>query len=469
MSGTFDVFRASFPGKVLLPGDADYDVVRGVWNGAIDRRPALIARCTTAAEVGAALAFGRQSGLTMSIRGGGHNFAGSAVCEGGLMIDLGLMKGVRIDAEARRARVGGGATWADLDAAAQQHGLAVPGGFISHTGIGGLTLGGGVGWLTKTCGLSIDNLIGAEVVTADSRTVRASEDENPDLFWALRGGGGNFGVVTEFEYRLNPVGPMVNLGLFFYELERGAAMLKLGRELVRTLPAHATPFLACLNAPPAPFVPEADRGRPGYALLIMTQGAPEDHAALAAQVRATLTPLFELVTPIPFAALQQMFDPSAPWGILGYEKALYLDELSDAAIDVITAHFPRKASPMSFVPMFTLDGAYRAAAEDATAFSGPRSARYLVNIAAVAPDRGLYDADVAWSRAFWEALRPHAVGPGSYVNFIVEDDQERVRASYGAAKYDRLARIKAEWDPDNVFRHNANIKPAAGGGSAVGA
>jgi FAD/FMN-containing dehydrogenase len=460
MSHSIESFRSTFDGELLLPGHEDYDKVRGVWNGAIDRRPAAIARCSTPAQVAAAIAFAQKAGLDLSVRGGGHNFAGSAVCADGLMIDLGRMNGIEIDAPGRRARCGGGTTWAGLDGAAQQHGLAVPGGFISHTGIGGLTLGGGVGWLTKSMGLSIDNLVSADVVTADSRMVRASATENPELFWALRGGGGNFGVVTTFEFGLNPVGPMVHLALLFYDLEHGGAMFRLAREVIPSLPADTTAFLGCLNAPPAPFVPTANQGQPGYAILLMGQGSAEAHADHVAAVRAALPPLFEMVTPIPFVALQQMFDPSAPWGILGYEKALYLDELSDGAIDTITAHVPRKNSPMSFCPIFTLGGAFRSVADEATAFGGSRSSRYLVNIAALAMTRDLYETDVAWAREFWTALRPHAAGSGSYVNFIVEDEPDRVRASYGPVKYERLARIKAAWDPENVFHHNANIKPA---------
>jgi FAD/FMN-containing dehydrogenase len=448
--------------ELLRPGQPGYDAARSVWNGAIDRRPAVIARCASAAEVADAIALARRSDLAISVRGGGHNFAGTAVCEGGLMIDLGRMRSVEIDAEGRRASCGGGATWADLDGAAQQHGLAVPGGFISHTGVGGLTLGGGVGWLTKIAGLTVDSLLAAEVVTADSRTLRASAGENPDLFWALRGGGGNFGVVTRFEFRAHPVGPMVNLGLFFVDAQRGGELFRFARQRIGTLPARATAFLACLDAPPAPFVPDAHKGRKGYALLVMSDGPPEEHAVLAAGIRGELSPLFELVTPMPFVALQQMFDASAPWGILGYEKALYLDELGDGAIEVITAHAPRRASPLSFCPIFVLDGAYRAHTDEATAFGGPRGARFLVNLAAIAPTRELYEADRAWARAFWDALRPHAVGGGSYVNFIAEDDEDRVRASYGPAKYERLARIKATYDPDNVFHHNANIRPAPG-------
>ena len=301
------------------------------------------------------------------------------MCDDGLMIHLGAMNGVAVDPVARRAVCGGGATWADVDAATQQHGLATPGGFISHTGIAGLTLGGGIGWLTKKAGLSCDNLVAAEVVTADSRIVRASRDENPDLFWALRGGGGNFGVVTSFEYALHPVGPLVNLGLFFFGLDDGPAALRFSRDFIDTLPEEATAFLAIgLSAPPAPFVPEQYRFRPGHALLVVGFGSAEEHRDIVAPIRKAVTPLFELVTPMPFVALQQMFNESATWGLLGYEKALYLDELSDAAIAVIGEHVPKKSSPLSFCPTFSLTGAYRSLGDADTAFGGRRSGRLRV-------------------------------------------------------------------------------------------
>ncbi|MEO5813738.1 MAG: FAD-binding oxidoreductase [Gemmatimonadaceae bacterium] len=383
------------------------------------------------------------------------------MCDGGVMIHLGAMNGVVVDAAARRAVCGGGATWADLDAATQQHGLATPGGFISHTGVAGLTLGGGIGWLTKTAGLSCDNLVAAEVVTPDSRVVRASQDENPDLFWALRGGGGNFGVVTSFEFALHSVGPMVNLGLFFFGLENGAEALRFARDYIKTLPEQATAFLGVgLSAPPAPFVPEEHRFKPGHALLVVGFGSPAAHASVVAPIREAVVPLFELVTPIPFVALQRLFNESATWGLLGYEKALYLDELSDEAIAVISEHVPKKSSPLSLCPTFVLAGAYGTPSDADTAFGGSRSAAYVFNIEAAAPNRELYEADRAWVRSFWEAMRPHAAGSGGYVNFMAEADEERVRSSYGADKYERLARVKFEYDPDNVFHLNANIKPA---------
>ncbi len=453
-------FRSGFTGKVITSDDPDYDSARSVWNGAINRRPAVIARCSSAKEVTAAIQFARDQGLEISVRGGGHNFAGSAVCEGGLMIDLSGMRQVTVDPVARRAVCGGGATWGDLDAATQAHGLAVTGGFISHTGIGGLTLGGGIGWLTRKAGLSSDNLVSAEVVTADGRILRASADANRDLFWAIRGGGGNFGVVTSFEYRLHEVGPLVHLGLFFWGLDKGAQALRFSRDFIKELPEGTAGFIGGLSAPPAPFVPEQHRLAPGYALLVVGLGSPEEHARAIKPVRGEVPPLFELVTPIPYTQLQKMFDEANPWGILGYEKALYLDGLTDDVIRVFTEHLPRKKSPLSFVPIFVLDGAYRHVGENDTAFGGSRAARFALNIAAICPAPELLEADRAWVRSFWQALRPYASGVGSYVNFMAEYEEDRVRAAYGAAKYERLARIKADFDPDNVFHLNANIKPA---------
>lgn len=460
-SGQFESFRNGFDGEVLTPSQPDYDTARAVWNGAIDRRPAVIARCRTVQQVACAIRYARETGLEISVRGGGHNYAGHAVCDGGMMIHLGEMKDVRVDPVARRAVCGGGATWADVDAATQAHGLATPGGFISHTGIGGLTLGGGIGWLTDLAGLSCDNLVGAEVVTADGRILHASPTEHADLFWALRGGGGNFGVVTSFEFALHPVGPMIHLGLFFYGLDDNLPALQFVRDYVKQMPARTTASLAIgLTAPPAPFVPEPYRGRAGHALLVAGFGSAEEHQRAIAPIREAVPPLFEMVTPMPFVALQQMFNDFAIWGTLGYEKALYLDELSDAAIAVIGEHIPKKTSPLSFCPTFTLSGAYRLASDGDTAFGGSRNAAYVFNIEAAASDRETYEADRAWVRDFWSAMRPHATGSGGYVNFMVEADEARVRASYGEQKYQRLARIKAEYDPDNVFHLNANIRPA---------
>lgn len=453
-------FRAEFTGVVITPEDRSYDRARSVFNGAIDRRPAVIARCTTRHEVATALRFGIDHGLDVSVRGGGHNFAGFAVCDGGLMIDLSEMRQVTVDPATQRAVVGGGATWADLDAATQAYGLAVTGGFISRTGIGGLTLGGGIGHLTPLAGLSCDNLVSAEVVTADGSLLAASAKENSDLFWAIRGGGGNFGVVTSFEYRLHHVGPIVHLGLFFWDVQKGTEALRLSRDFMDTLPSNTSAFIAGLSAPPAPFVPQRYHGAPGFALLIVGFGSSEEHAHIVKPIRDTVTPLFELVTPMPYTQLQQMFDEANPWGVRAYEKSLYLDELSDESIRVFTDYLPRKRSPLSVVPVFYLGGAYGRVAEDETAFGGSRRSRFAFNISAVCPDPSLFDGERNWVRSFWSALRPCAISSGSYVNFMSEDAEDRVKAAYGAAKYERLARIKAKYDPDNVFHLNANIKPS---------
>jgi FAD/FMN-containing dehydrogenase len=457
-----DAFRASFGGRVFVSGDSDYDSHRSVWNGAIDRRPLAIAHCQNAAHVADAIRYARARRLEIAVRGGGHNYAGHAVCDAGMMIHLGAMNGVIVDPKARRMVCRGGATWADVDAATQQHGLAVPGGFISHTGVAGLALGGGIGWLTKKAGLTCDNLIAAEIVTADSSVLHVSKDEHPDLFWALRGGGGNFGVVTTFEFALHHGGPMVNIALFFWGLADGAGALAYSRDFIQTLPDNAAGFLGvALSAPPAPFVPEQYRFAPGNALLVAGLGSPEEHAAIVAPVRAARPPLFELVTPIPYVALQQMSNDGAPWGVYGYEKSLYLDQLSDAAIATISEHAPKKKSPLSFCPTFALAGAFGALGDADTAFGGSRSASYVFNIAGHGPTRELYEADREWVRNFWDAMRPHASGAGGYVNFMTDPDEERVRAAYGDAKYERLARLKAEYDPDNVFHLNANIRPAS--------
>jgi FAD/FMN-containing dehydrogenase len=453
-------FRAEFTGKVITPEDPDYDKARSVFNGTINRHPAVIARCTTPTEVAAAIKFGIDQALEISVRGGGHNFAGFAVCEGGLMVDLSEMRQVTVDAAARRAVAGGGAIWHDLDAATQAHGLAVTGGFISRTGIGGLTLGGGIGHLTAQAGLSCDNLVSAEVVTADGGILTASANENPDLFWAIRGGGGNFGVVTSFEYRLRQVGPLVNLGLFFWGVDKGTAALRISRDFLKTLPQNTSGFIGGLSAPPAPFVPQQHHFAPGFALIVVGFGSAEEHAQVVKPIRDAVAPLFELVTPMPYTQLQQMFDEANPWGILAYEKALYLDELTDDAIRVFTEYLPKKKSPLTLVPVFFLGGAYGRVRDDETAFGGSRNARYAFNISAVCPDPASFEGERSWVRSFWQALRPYASSAGSYVNFMSEYEEDRVKAAYGPAKYERLARIKAKYDPDNVFHLNANIKPA---------
>ena len=289
---------------------------------------------------------------------------------------------------------------------------------------------------------------------------RASSEENPDLFWAVRGGGGNFGVVTSFEFALHQVGPIVQLGLSFWGVEQCRDALRAARDLVPSLSDDESMFLAALNAPPAPFVPEEYQGSLGYAVIVVGHGSQEVHQQAVDALREAAPPLFVFDTPIPFTQLQQLFDENAPWGILGYEKAVYLDELSDGAIDVIAEHVPKKASPMSFMPVFVLGGEYARRSDADTAFGGSRRTRYVLNIAAIAPTAELLDADRAWVRSFWADLVPHATGVGSYVNFMSEFEEDRIRAAYGAEKYERLSRIKATFDPENIFHLNANIEPA---------
>ncbi len=453
-------FREGFGGRTLLPSDEGYDGARSLWNGEIDRRPAVIAQCTTAEQVAAAVTFAVAHDIEIAVRGGGHNFAGHGCCDGGLMVDLSQMNGVAVDPAARRAVCGGGTTWADLDAATQEHGLATIGGVISHTGVGGLTLGGGIGWLSRELGLACDNLVGATIVTADGRVLHTSPAEHPDLFWALCGGGGNFGVVCEFEFVLHEVGPMVNLGLFFWTIDRTVEALRFSRDFVDQLPTGFGAQIVGLNAPPAPFVPEQHHFEPGWVLAVVGFRSQEEHAAVIGAIREAVPPTFEFVTPIPYTDLQKMLDESAPWGILAYEKALYLNELSNEAIDIIAEQMPKKASPMSIVPVFPMGGAYAEVPDKDTAFGGSRSAKFVFNISAAAPDQSLLDADRDWVRGFYDALLPHSSGNATYINFLVEPDDDRVRASYGADKYDRLARVKAQYDPENVFHLNANIKPA---------
>ncbi|MGQ0575924.1 MAG: FAD-binding oxidoreductase [Pseudonocardia sp.] len=456
-----DALRTAMAGAVLAPGDDGYDDARKVWNADVDKRPLLIAGCASTSDVAAAVSFARERGLEIAIRSGAHSTTGACVTDGGVMIDLRALNTVSVDPEARRVRVGGGALLGDVDAATTAHGLAAPFGVVSHTGVGGLTLGGGLGWLTRKFGASIDNLVSAEVVLADGRVVRASADSEPDLFWALRGGGGNFGVVTEFEFRLHPMNPMVDLGFFFWELDQGPAVLRLLRELVADLAPDLNVIFGGLNAPPAPFVPEAYHLVPGYGLMVVGFDGTPAHAPLLEQIRAAVPPAVEMVTPIPYVALQQMQDEGTAWGFHNYIKGTFVEELSDDVIDVIAERIPRKASPLSMVLFYLLDGAYSQVGEDDTAFGGGRSPRYAVFLVGTAPNAELMAADRAWVRELWDALRPLAIGSGEgYVNDLVDiRDEARVRATYGA-KYDRLARIKAQYDPGNVFHLNANIKPA---------
>jgi len=455
-----DGLRSRFSGRVITAADSDYDQARSVWNGAIDAHPAVIARSAGPGDVAAAVGFAQDAGLEISVRGGAHSFGGASVGDGGLTVDLSGICQVTVAPGARTARVGGGATLAQLDAATQAHGLATTGGTVSHTGVGGLTLGGGFGWLTGQFGLSCDNLLSAEVVTASGEVLRASADQHPDLFWALRGGGGNFGVVTEFEFQLHPVGPQAQLGVFFWDADDGAAALALAQQVTADLPPRMGSLIFGGNAPPAPFVPQQYHFRPGFGLIVAAFGADAEHARLAGQIRSALPPLVEFIAPIPYTGLQQILDEAAPWGILAYQKALYLDALSSEVISIITAQMARKQSPMSNLLAVPMGGAFCQVPDQATAFGGSRTPCVIVTAAAFAPEPGLLAADRDWARQLWAGLLPYSQGPGGYVNLMADYEADRVRASYGPAKYQRLAQIKAAYDPGNVFHRNANINPA---------
>jgi FAD/FMN-containing dehydrogenase len=460
LSGGTDALRAALTGPVLVPGDAGYDETRATWNGDIDRRPAAIAEVADDADVVAALRFARAAGLDLTVRGGGHNSSGTSVAEGALMIDLGALDSVVVDPDARTARVGGGATLGLLDAAATAHGLATPVGTLSDTGVGGLTLGGGMGWLSRKFGLAIDNLLSVRVVTADGEILRAAADENPDLFWAVRGGGGNFGVVTEFEFRLHRVDPMVQMGMFFFPLDRIADVLRLTRDLTEDLDQDLNVIVGGVNAPPAPFVPEAWQGAPGMAIVLVGFDGTPAHAEVARRIRAAVTPVFELVTPMPYAALQQLFDEGNTWGQLCYEKGTYIDDFSDGVIEVLADMVPRKVSPLSQLLFMRLDGRFCEIDEDATAFGGTRTPRFMAFLLGMVPAGADLSGEREYIRGLFTALQPYAEGRGTYVNALSPDEPDRIRASYSAPKYARLAEVKAAYDPGNVFHHNTNIPPA---------
>lgn len=448
--------RGAMRGDVVTPDDTGYDEARKVWNGDIDRRPAVIARCTTTADVRAALAFGRANRLPIAIKGGGHSLPGHSTGDGVLVIDLRPMNAVAIDPAGRRATVQGGAIWSEVDQAAQAHGLAVTGGHVSHTGVGGLTVGGGVGHLHRKLGLTIDNLISARVVTADGRELAASAAENADLFWAIRGGGGNFGIATEFVFKLTPVGPTVLGGRAFWAPERGPELMRRYRELCKNCPDELTALLAYMHAPPFDFVPKAVQLTPGYALV--TAGTDVEIAARAvAEIRSFGPPLFDVIGPMPYLALQTMIDPALPPGIKAYLKAHYVDEFSDEVIQ--TFHHQTAKMPPGFSQMITIQmgGAIARVPDELTAFGG-RSRGFQTLFIGVWQDDAQRPACVQWARGFWEAVEPHS--KGVYVNLADTLDESSLKVTYGAQKFARLQQIKAKYDPENVFRLNQNIAPA---------
>jgi FAD/FMN-containing dehydrogenase len=449
------VLRAGFSGKLILSGDGGYDACRQVFNGIHDKRPALIARCASAADVAAAIGFARQQRLAIAVRSGGHSVAGLSTCEGGLLIDLAGLKTITVDPVARTARAGGGVLWGEFDAATQAHGLHTPGGRVTTTGLGGFTTGGGYGWTSSTYGLACDNLISAQVVLADGRIVTASEDEHTDLFWGIRGGGGNFGVVTEFQFRLHPLGPIVYAGMMLFPMDRAVEVMRAWRDFADAAPDTVATGCAILTAPPAPFVPDHLKGRVALGIMNMYVG---DAAAggSAIQPLLNLGAAVDLMQPMPYTAFQAITDAAAPKGLRNYWRGEYLDTLSDAAIDTYVTNGSALAAasmPLGQMVLFRVGQAVAAVAEDATAFSH-RSARYLFHPITIwqspADDARL----IAGNRAFCEAMRPFTTG-GAYLNFTPED----VRTGFGDTKYARLAALKERYDPGNVFCQSQNIAP----------
>jgi FAD/FMN-containing dehydrogenase len=447
-------------GDVLLPSHDDYDQARKIWNGMIDKRPAFIVRCTGPADVIDAVKFARAHDLLVSVRGGGHNVAGKSLCDDGMVIDLSKMKGIRVDPNSGTARAQAGVTLGELDRETQVFGLAVPSGIVTTTGIAGLTLGGGFGWLSRKYGLSCDNLISVDIVTAEGEFLTASKTENEDLFWGLRGGGGNFGIVTSFEYKLQPVGPMVLGGMLLHPMEDALKFLRFYRDFIADAPDElaAAPILRL--APPAPFLPKEVHGKPVVGVIVLHAGSIEEAESLIAPLRQYGTPLIDGISPKPFRVLQSLLDASARPGLNYYVKSEFLPALSDDVIDTIVDHASRITSPQSVIAGFHLGGAVSRVDEDATAYSH-RDAAYslIINCAWIDPDES--EKHIQWTRAFWEALQPFSSG-GAYVNFQSRDEgEDRVKATYGTAKFERLSALKQKYDPLNFFRLNQNIKPAS--------
>ena len=450
--------RDSIHGPVIAPDDEGYDAARAIWNGAIDRRPACIARCTGVADVVAAVRFARERELLVAVRSGGHGVGGHALCDDGLVIDLSPMKGIRVDPAARIARAEAGVLWGELDRETQLHALATVGGIVTHTGIAGLTLGGGIGWLMRKHGATVDNLLSVDLVTAEGGLVTASADEHPDLFWGIRGGGGNFGVVTSLEYRLHPVGPIVLAGPIFHPLEDAREVLAFYREFIAAAPDELTTIFELSVAPPAPFLPEDVHGKPIVMVGACYAGAPEDGIEVVRPLKEFGNPLVDLLEPKLYTALQSMFDPSVPHGWHRYWKSVELPALTDDVIDTLVEHASAQTSPKSYCIVFQLGGALARAREDETAFS-QRDATYNVNINAVwTEDDPESERHVAWARDFFSAMQPHA-GGRVYVNFLGDEGAKRVRQAYGDRQYERLVELKRAYDPTNFFRLNQNIEP----------
>jgi len=458
-SDAVEQLRSDLRGTLLAPGAPGYDESRTIWNAMIDRRPALIARCTSAADVAAAVRFARDHDLLLAVRGGGHNIAGNAVCEGGLMIDLSPMKAVRVDPDGRTARVEGGATLADFDREAQAFGLATPLGINSTTGVAGLTLGGGFGWLSRRLGLTIDNLLSVEVVTAKGEVVRASGDDDPDLFWALRGGGGNFGVATAFDFQLHPVGPEVLSGLIIHPLDAARDVLAFYRDFLPTTPEEFVCWFVMRKAPPLPFLPAEWHGKEILALAVCYSGNNlAEGERIAAPLRKFGQPIADVIAPHPYAVWQTILDPLLTPGQRNYWKSHDFREVSDGLINALIEHARKLPDPNTEIAFAQLGGAVSRVPNDATAY-GHRDGEFVLNVHGRWESRAKDAACIGWARDLFQATAPFATG-NVYVNFLTEDEGDRVRAAYGR-NYDRLSKLKNKYDPRNLFRLNQNIRPLA--------
>ena len=449
-----EAWGAALSGTLIRPDDAGYPEARRVWNGAIDRYPALVVRPRTLDDVALTIRLAREHRLPLAVRGGGHNVAGSGTCDNGVVLDLAEMNDVTVDPVAETIRAGGGCTWARFDAAAAVHGLATPGGLISSTGVGGLTLGGGIGWLSRRHGYTSDNLLEVELVTADGRVEHASADHHPELFWALRGGGGNFGVVTGFTFRAHRVG-LVRGGPLLFRGDRAAEVLAAYAAWAPTVPEDMATMVALLTAPPAPFVPDDLRGRPALAVLHCHAGDPDAGIAAVDRLCRACPPDVDATGSFPYPVLQSMQDGGAPHGIRSYWKSGYLPALTDDIADLLAEAARRSPTPFSQIHVQQLGGAISRGTAGAI---GHRDAAYVVNLLGNSMDPGADEVTTGWVRETWQRLRPHTVG--AYLNFLDGDDTTRIETAFAPGAWARLVDVKAQWDPDNVFRVNHNIPVA---------
>jgi FAD/FMN-containing dehydrogenase len=451
-----DDLAAAMRGEVVRPTDATYDEHRKVWNGSIDKHPAVVARCAGAADVIAAIRFGREHELDIAVRGGGHSFPGLSTCDGGLVIDLSPMRGIRVDPTTRRATAQAGVLLGELDRETQPFGLAAPSGIVTHTGLAGLTLGGGIGWIMRRHGLTIDQLVSADVITADGEFVRASEDENADLFWGLRGGGGNFGVVTQFELDLVPLGPQVMAGPVFWLMKDAPAVLRFYRDWIADCPDEVMTIVVTRRAPALPIVPPDLVGQHVIAITACYAGPVEDGERVLAPLKSFGSPVLDLCMPKPYLVHQAMFDPSFKHGWHYYVRSCDVDVLNDEVIDVIVENASRIESPITSIALWQMGGAVARVGEDETAFQG-RKAGHTFNINGNSETAAGFDGEREWVLRFWNDLKPWHTSV--YVNFLMEEGEDRVRQAYGDAKYDRLKALKQQYDPHNVFHLNQNISP----------